>query len=85
MAKQKHKAEQPEIKQPEQEINLSQVEQAAFDVLDNLFHVHEDNYNVIQDEPLLFLIENENSVNDKLKIKYLFKKYRDEARENHNQ
>ena len=85
MAKQKHKAEQPEIKRPEQEINLSQVEQAAFDVLDNLFHVHEDNYNVIQDEPLLFLIENENGVNDKLKIKYLFKKYRDEARENHNQ
>ena len=85
MAKQKHKAKQPEIKQPEQEINLSQVEEQAFAVLDNLFHVHEDNYNVIQDEPLLFLIENENGVNDKLKIKYLFKKYRDEARENHNQ
>lgn len=85
MAKQKHKAEQPEIKQPEQEVNLSQVEEQAFAVLDNLFDLHEDNYNAIQDENLLFLIENENGVNDKLKVKYLLKKYRDEARINHNQ
>ena len=62
---------------------LNSDEQDAFDRLDNLFHIHEDNYNEHQDSPLLFLIEQENSVNDKVKIKYLFKKYRDEARDNH--
>ena len=81
MAKQKqHKQEIPETKQPEQ--TLSQVEESAFEILDRLFHENEDNWNEIQDSTLLFLIENENAVNDKLKIKYLLKKYRDEAREN---
>ena len=71
---------QPEIIQT---TPLNQNEQEAFNTLDNLFHVHEDNYNEQQDNPLLVLIENENSINDKVKIKYLFKKYRDEARNNH--
>ncbi len=62
---------------------LNEAERQQFETLDNLFHVHEDNYNNQQDNPLLALIENENSINDKVKIKYLFKKYRDEARDNH--
>ena len=84
----KHKAKHnPEVKDkqelvPEtQEYSVNETE--AFEKLDNLFHVHEDNYNEQQDNPLLVLIENENSINDKVKIKYLFKKYRDEARNNH--
>ena len=55
--------------------------EAGFEVLENLFDTHEDNYNEQQDIPLLSLIEMENSVNDKVKIKYLFKRYRDTARE----
>jgi len=60
---------QPEIIQT---IPVNQVEQEAFNKLDELFHVHEDNWNSLQDDLLLNLIENENGVNDKIKIKYLF-------------
>jgi hypothetical protein len=85
MAKKKQEAHPPEVIQPEiiQATPLNQNEQEAFDKFDELFHVHEDNYNAEQDTPLLSLIMNANFTNDKVKIKYLFKKYRDEARDNH--
>jgi hypothetical protein len=78
MAKQKTKTEAEPVK-----IQTQETDSAGFETLSDLFHVHEDNYNEHQDAPLLALIESENSVNDKVKIKFLFKKYRDEARDNH--
>ena len=67
---------------PEQP-TAEQFEREGFDALEQIFHIHEDNYNMIQDEPLLVIINNEFRVSDKIKIKFLFKKYRDEARDNH--
>lgn len=52
--------------------------------MDNIFDTHEDNFHPLQDVMLLSLIENENGVNDKDKIKYLFKRYRDTARDLNN-
>ena len=62
---------------------ITPAEIEGFEKLDELFRVNEDNYNAHQDNKLLSLIENENAINDKVKIKYLFKKYRNEARDNH--
>ena len=78
------KTEQPEIKKQEVKQSPEIIEQPqgqGFEILDDLFHSHEDNYNEQQDAPLLQLIETLNSVNDKVKIKFLFKRYRDTARE----
>jgi hypothetical protein len=62
------------IQEPEQ-INF------AFEQLDELFRVNEDNWNPIQDKMLLDLLENDNRFNDKVKIQWMFKRYRDTARE----
>jgi hypothetical protein len=53
----------------------------AFEQLDELFRINEDNWNPIQDKMLIDLLENDNRFNDKVKIQWMFKRYRDTARE----
>jgi len=72
-----------EVKKEVEVISQEQIN-SDFEILDDLFHKEEDNYNAMQDERLLNLIENDNRFNDKVKIKWLFKRYRDTARELNN-
>lgn len=81
MSKQKKISEKIEkVEEVKQEITIPE----SFEILDELFRVEEDNYNEQQDERLLNLIENDNRFNDKIKIQWLFKRYRDTARDLHN-
>lgn len=57
---------------------------ASFENLDTLFHVHEDNWALVQDGILLDLILSENGVSDSQRIRYLLKRYRDLQREINN-
>jgi hypothetical protein len=79
MSKQTKKVESKK----EEVISQEQIN-SDFEILDDLFFKEEDNYNAMQDERLLQLVENDNRFNDKVKIKWLFKRYRDTARELNN-
>jgi len=57
---------------------------AAFERLDNLFHVHEDNWAVSQDVKLLNLIQSENGVSESQAMRYLLRLYRNLQREINN-
>lgn len=67
------------VRQTKQTVLLTDEE--SKEIFNNIFLHNEDSWHDIQDNMLLDLIINESRISDKMKIKLLFKKYRDTARD----
>ena len=67
------------VRQTKQTVLLTDEE--SKEIFNNIFLHNEDSWHDIQDNMLLDLIINESRLSDQMKIKLLFKKYRDTARD----